>query len=49
MDINDEMEQLLAEATGDADQRKRKNKKKAADGAPSCVTSIVPPENLLKD
>lgn len=47
MDINEEMEQLLAEASGDADRKRSKAKKRNSEG--TYLQTLVPPENLLKD
>lgn len=49
MDINEEMEQLLAEANGDQTERKRKQKRKQQESGPSYVTQLVATENLLRD
>ena len=49
MDINEEMEQLLAEANGDQTERRRKQKRKQPEPGPSYVPQLVAPENLLRD
>jgi len=49
MDINEEMEQLLAEANGDQTERKRKLKRKQQEPGPSYVPQLVATENLLRD
>jgi hypothetical protein len=49
MDINDEMEQLLAEANHEQAERKRKQKRKQAEPGPSYLSGLMNTENLLRD
>ncbi len=49
MDINDEMEQLLAEANHEQAERKRKQKRKQAEPDPSYLPGLMKTENLLRD
>jgi len=49
MDINEEMEQLLAEANNEQADRKRKQKRNLAEPSPSYVQTLIVTENLLRD
>ena len=49
MDINEEMEQLLAEANNEQADRKRKQKRKQAEPGPSYLPALIVTENLLRD